>query len=208
MVSTIKDYFKKCKNRMLIKGNEKGAISILSVVLLAIIIGFLFFLIFDYSTYIQKKQQLQNFADNAASAIAMQGKTISYPVDVIKKDCIDEKGYVYNCDYVLEDSSIIFDNDTKLNEKIDGIAHKIARKEFKLDENFKPTNGDRVVKTFTMEVQILDRINSKTEIRTEIGTYVVNNPTVVVKIWSTIEGPFLKKDLETITVGVFESKKQ
>ena len=206
----VKEYFAQCKNRLL--NDEEGAVSILSVILLAVVIGFLFFLIFDYGTYMEKRQQLQHFADNAASAVAMQGDTIWYPVDVIKQDCIeeDENGNPrkYNCDYVLEDSRIVFDSENKRKQIEDGIAHQMARKEFHLDSAMKPTSMDPSIKDFRMTVDVLDRIDSDTEIKTEMGTYNVKNPTVVVKVWADVEGPFLKKELEMITVGVFESKER
>lgn len=198
----------KMKNRCSFKNNEKGAISILTVMGIAVFMGFLFFILFDYTTYVQKKQQLQHFTDNAASAIATKSTTLVMDVGFEEVDCAIsglEPNVDGICEVPLQETKIIFDPMTKLIEKENGIAHEIARKEFKLTNDMLPTSQNKDIKTFRMEVEIYDGIGELTEIKTEIGTYKVSKPTVIVKVWATVKGPFLGKDLETITVGIFET---
>lgn len=199
------------KDRFTMKDNEKGAISILTVIAIAAFMAFLFFIIFDYSTYMQKKQQLQHFTDNAAAAIATKSTTLVMDVGFEEVDCVVaglEPGPNGKCEIPLQETKIIFDPMTKLIQKENGIAHELARKEFKLTNDMLPTTDDTSIKSFRMEVEIYDGIGELTEIETEIGTYKVSKPTVVVKVWSTVKGPFLGKDLETITVGIFETREQ
>lgn len=211
MVKNKNKFVTKVNNRCSIKNNEKGAISILTVMAIAAFMGFLFFIIFDYSTYQQKKQQLQHFSDNAAAAVATKATTLVMDVGFEEVDCAIaglEPGSNGKCEIPLQETKIIFDPMTKLIQKENGIAHEIARKEFKLTNDMLPTNQDTNFKSFRMEVEIYDGIGELTEIETEIGTYKVSKPTVVVKVWATVRGPFLGKDLETITVGIFETKEQ